>query len=34
VDEVIDILGLRHVMYSVIGDEKQRGISGKQYCLL
>eukprot|EP00002_Diphylleia_rotans_P014241 TRINITY_DN2776_c0_g1_i1.p1 TRINITY_DN2776_c0_g1~~TRINITY_DN2776_c0_g1_i1.p1 ORF type:complete len:894 (+),score=204.72 TRINITY_DN2776_c0_g1_i1:62-2743(+) len=30
VSEVIDVLGLSHVIYSPIGDERQRGISGGQ----
>jgi ABC-type multidrug transport system ATPase subunit len=30
VNEVVDILGLKHVQHSVIGDENTRGISGGQ----
>ena len=30
VNEVIDILGLKHVQYNLIGDELTRGISGGQ----
>jgi len=30
VNEVVDILGLKHVQHSVIGDEMTRGISGGQ----
>jgi len=30
VNEVVDILGLRNVQHSLIGDEMRRGISGGQ----